>query len=101
MDDILKKGYAVKLDGADHKPTEGRTWYLPHHGVRHTVKRKLRVVFDCRAVFQGTSLNQQRLQGLDLTSSLVGFLIRFRQETVVVMADVEAMFHEVRVSKEE
>ncbi|KAK0147907.1 hypothetical protein N1851_012368 [Merluccius polli] len=31
MVDILKKGYAVKLDVAERKPTEGRTWYLPHH----------------------------------------------------------------------
>lgn len=101
MDDLLKKGYAVKLDSVECKPTEGRTWYLPHHGVRHPVKQKLRVVFDCGASFQGTSLNQQLLQGPDLTSSLVGVLLRFRQETVAVMADVEAMFHQVRVSNED
>ncbi len=101
MDDILKKGYAVELDSAEQEPTEGRTWYLPHHGVRHPVKQKLRVVFDCGASFGGTSLNQQLLQGPDLTSSLVGVLMRFRQETVAVMADVEGMFHQVRVSDED
>ncbi|KAJ8397167.1 hypothetical protein AAFF_G00010210 [Aldrovandia affinis] len=101
MEDILKKGYAVKLNSAECEPTEGRTWYLPHHGVRHPVKQKLRVVFDCGASFQGTSLNQQLLQGPDLTSSLVGVLMRFRQETVAVMADVEAMFHQIRVSHED
>lgn len=78
MDDILKKGYAVKLDSAECEPIEGRTWYLPHHGVRHPVKQKLRIVFDCGASFQGTSLNQQLLQGPDLTSSLMGVLMRFR-----------------------
>lgn len=67
MDDILKKGYAVKLDVADVEPTAGRTWYLSHHRVRHTVKRKLHVAFHCRAVSQGTSLNQQLLHGLNLT----------------------------------
>ncbi|TWW62354.1 hypothetical protein D4764_04G0010010 [Takifugu flavidus] len=41
------------------------------------------------------------LQGLDLTSSLVGVLMRFRQEVVAVMADVEAMFHQVRVRNED
>ncbi|KAK5866387.1 hypothetical protein PBY51_020583 [Eleginops maclovinus] len=101
MDDILKKGHAVKLDSTEQEPTEGRTWYLPHHGVRHPVKQKLRVVFDCGASFGGTSLNQQLLQGPDLTSSLVGVLMRFRQETVAVMADVEAMFYQVRVSNED
>lgn len=101
MDDILKKGYAIKLNDAECKSLEGRTWYLPHHGVRHPVKQRLRVVFDCGASFQGTSLNQHLLQGPDLTSSLVGVLLRFRQEIVAVMADVEAMFHQVRVSKED
>lgn len=62
---------------------------------------KLRVAFDCGASFGGTSLNQELLQGPDLTSSLVGVLMRFQQETVVVMADVEAMFHQVRVSDED
>ena len=43
------------------------------------------------------SLNNKLLQGPDLTNSLVGVLIRFRQENVVIMADIEAMFHQVRV----
>lgn len=57
--------------------------------------------FDCAASFQGTSLNQQLLQGPDLTSSLLGVLIRFRQESVAVMADIEAIFHQVRVNNED
>lgn len=46
MDNMLQKGYAMKLEGDECEPTEGRTWYLPHHGVRHPTKQKLRVVFD-------------------------------------------------------
>ena len=69
--------------------------------VRHPVKLKLCVVFDCGASFQGPLLNQQLLQGLDLTSSLVVVLTRFRQETVAIMANVEAMFHQVRVNRED
>ncbi|KAJ8366529.1 hypothetical protein AAFF_G00350830, partial [Aldrovandia affinis] len=101
MEDILKKGYAVKLNSAECEPTEGSNMVSASPRVRHPVKQKLRVVFDCGASFQGTSLNQQLLQGPDLTSSLVGVLMRFRQETVAVMADVEAMFHQIRVSHED
>ena len=73
-------------------------WYLPHHPVYHPQKpRKVRVVFDCAAKWRGTSLNDQLLQGPDLTQSLVGVLSRFRQERVALMSDVEAMFHQVRV----
>ena len=55
-------------------------------------------MFDCAAKHQGTSLNDQLLQGPDLTNNLVGVLTRFRQEPVALMADVESMFHQVHVS---
>ena len=57
----------------------------------------MRVVFDCAARFRETSLNDQLLQGPDLTNNLTGVLLRFRQETVALMADVEKMFHQVKV----
>ena len=37
------------------------------------------------------------LKGPDLTNSHFGVLTRFRQERVTVLADIEAMFHQVRV----
>ena len=55
------------------------------------------MVFDCSAKFGGTSLNEQLLQGPDLTNSLVGVLTRFRQEPVAFMGDIEAMFYQLRV----
>ena len=55
------------------------------------------MVFDSSAKHCGTSLNDQLLQGPDLTSSPVGVLSRFREEQIALMLDVEAMFHQVRV----
>ena len=76
-------------------------WYLPNHGVYHPRKpEKIRVVFDCNAKFRGTSLNDQLLQGPDLTNSLVGVLARFCQEPVAFIGDIEAMFHQVKVPTE-
>ena len=66
----------------------------------HPRKKKLRIVFDCAAKYEGTSLNDQVLQGPDLTNKLMGVLQRFRQEAVAVMADIEAMFHQVRVNED-
>lgn len=37
------------------------------------------------------------LQGPDLTNKLLGVLLRFRQGSVAVMGDIEAMYHQVRV----
>ncbi|PFX11376.1 hypothetical protein AWC38_SpisGene24930, partial [Stylophora pistillata] len=77
-------------------------WYLPHHPVFHPQKPgKVRVVFDCAAKFKGTSLNDQLLQGPDLTNGLLGVIIRFRQEPVAMVADVEGMFHQVRVAPDD
>lgn len=54
-------------------------------------------MFDCVASFQGKLLNTQLLQRPNLTSSLIGVMTRFRKEPVVLMSDIEAMFHEVHV----
>lgn len=97
MSDIISKGYAESVPARDLERCDSRVWYIPHHGVYHPQKRKMRVVFDCGASFRGTSLNSQLVQGPDLTSSLVGVITRFRKEPVVLMADIEAMFHQVRV----
>ena len=59
-------------------------------------KNKLRVVFDASARFAGSSLNVHLLSGPDLSSSLIGILVRFRQELVEFMADLECMFYQVK-----
>ena len=75
-----------------------RTWFLPHFPVLNSNKPgKLRIVFDCAAEHQGTSLNKVIMQGPDLVNSLVGVLLRFRLDQVALVADIEAMFHQVKV----
>ena len=97
MDDLINKGYTRKV--SEENLDNPNVWYLPHHAVFHPQKPgKVRVVFDCSAKFQGTSLNDQLLQGPDLTNTLVGVLTRFRQEQIAFMSDIEAMFYQVRVS---
>ena len=98
MEDILSKGYVRKVSHDQKSLGEGTAWYIPHHGVYHPHKPgKIRVVFDCSAKFMGKSLNDMLYKGPDLTSSLVGVLLRFREDRVAVMADIESMSHQVRV----
>ncbi|KAG5280606.1 hypothetical protein AALO_G00062020 [Alosa alosa] len=101
MNDIIAKDYAVKVHNNELSRKDGKVWYLPHHGVYHPQKLKIRVVFDCGVPYQGTSLNVQLLQGPDLTSSLFGVITRFRQEQLAIMADVEAMFYQVKVPEDD
>ncbi|KAK0150310.1 hypothetical protein N1851_008772 [Merluccius polli] len=100
MADVIKKGYAEKVPQEQLHRGDGKVWHIPHHGVYHKQKGKLRVVFDCTSTYKGTSLNKELLQGPDLTNTLMGVLLRFRQEPIAVMGDIEAMFHQVRVHGE-
>ena len=99
MKESLAEGYTERVpEGEDAQ--EGRIWYVPHHAVVHPRKDKIRVVYDCSAEFEGTSLNSQLLQGPDYGNSLTGILTRFRKERVALSCDIKAMFNQVAVSKE-
>ncbi|XP_068231995.1 uncharacterized protein [Palaemon carinicauda] len=74
IDKILQNDYAERIPDSLLTAKSGHVWYLPHHGVYSQRKPdKIRVVFDCSAKFNGISLNDQLLQGPDLTNSLIGF----------------------------
>ena len=57
-------------------------------------------MFDCSSSYRGKSLNRELLQGPDLANPLLGILLRFRQEQIAIMADIEAMYYQVRVHEE-
>ena len=98
ISDLLDKGYAKRVPEDRRNRDDGKVWYLPHHSVVHPKKpEKVRVVFDCAARYRGTSLNDRVLRGPDLTKKLVGVLLRFREEPFALMADIEAMYHQIKV----
>ena len=107
MEEYISKGHAKRVqpnegDNPDGLSPKKPIWYLPHHPVTHPQKpEKVRIVFDCAAKYHNTSLNDHLLQGPDFTNSLVGVLLRFRQERVAVMADIEKMFHQVNVKEQD
>ena len=99
MDDFIKRSYAEK---STKEAQEGRTSYIPHHGVyQPSTSGKIRVVFDCSAEFKEVSLNKNLMSGPDLTSQIVGVLTRFHEEPVVIMGDIESIFHQVMVPRED
>ena len=99
MKEMIDKGQAERVPDDELQLTNGRVWYIPHHGVYHPQKPdKIRVVFDASAEFKGESLNRHLLQGPDLTNSLNGVLCRFCKEPIAFTCDVEGMFHQVFVN---
>ncbi|KAL4009495.1 hypothetical protein ACER0C_003347 [Sarotherodon galilaeus] len=91
MEKILSNGHA---EVAPPLKKGEECWYLPTFGVYHPQKpNQIRVVFDSSAQYLGVSLNNVLLTGPDLNNTLVGVLLRFRTESVAIMADIQQMFH--------
>ena len=102
LEEVISAGYAGEVPQNVLDRLDGKVWFIPHHGIYHHKKPdKICVVFNCSAQFHGTSLNNELFQGPDLTNSLVGVLIRFRQDPVAVMGDVQSMFHQVHIPEED
>lgn len=65
----------------------------------YTILKKGR--YGLSLIVQHHSKRPHLMQGPDLTSTLTGVLTRFRKEPIVLMSDIEAMFHQVRVPEED
>lgn len=92
---MLQRGYMEKVPIDELKK---KAWYLTHHAVYHKQKQKIRVVFNCSLKCCGISLNDALYKGPDLTNTLIGVILRFREAPVAFMADIEKMFFQVQVS---
>lgn len=99
--DGIGRGYTERVP--QHLVTcfEGKVWCVLHHGVDHPRKGNLCVTFNCGVKYKGTSRSNMavNLQGPTLSSSFPGVLTSNRQEPVTIMADVQAMFHQVEISQ--
>lgn len=101
INDYVTKGHAQRMTQEEAKVITPKTWYLPHHAdVNPNKPGKVRVVFDAASKFDGVSLNNKLQTGPDLLNSLVRVLMRFRTGRIGVMADIEQMFHQVRVCED-
>ena len=102
MDSFSSSGFARKLSEKGLAKESSTNWYLPFHPVTSPTKPgKVRIVFDAAAEYEGTSLNKNLLSGPDMTNSLDGVPLRFRQGTTGIAADIEGMFHQIRVRGED
>ena len=102
IEEYVDKGYARKLTPKEASAPTPKQWSLPHHPLRKINKLdKVRIIMDAAAKHDGVSLNDKLHTGLDLLNSLVGVLLRFREQRVGLAADIEAMFHQVQTIEED
>ena len=100
MTDLLSRGHAQKVDPTK-KVEKGMVWFVSHHGVYHPKTKKFRVVMACNAEYQGRSLNAELIPGPDNTNLMLGVLLRFRQNSIPYMGDLEQMFYQIHVPEEQ
>ena len=98
----VENGYAVKVNENDNVNGPDQ-WYLPHHGVykKSATEKKLRVVFDAAAKYNGKSLNDALLPGPILQNELPNVLTKFGEGDIGFGADIEAMFSRIRLREED
>ena len=83
-------------------PPPESIWCLPHHPVINPNKPgKMRRFANAASKFGGESLNSNLLTGPDLLNNLVGVLLRFREHPVAVLSDIEGVFMQIAVRKED
>ncbi|XP_058979028.1 uncharacterized protein LOC131802654 isoform X1 [Musca domestica] len=99
--DYEEKGYCRKLSVAERERRSDRTFYLPHFGVKNPNKDGIRIVFDAAAEVQQFSLNKALLPGPDINNSLISILFKFREFPVAVCGDIQEMFHQIVIAKED
>lgn len=95
---LFDNDYAKLLEDISITP---KTWYLPHFGVDNPNKKKLRLVYDAAAKTKGSSLNDYLLVGPDLLMSLMGIMLRFRENKIAITGDIRDMYLRVKIKSDD
>ncbi len=84
IEDMQKRRVAVKLTEHDLERYDGPTHYIPHHEILKPESgfTLLRIVFDSSTQYCGHRLNEYWAKGSNMLRSIIGMLLRFREEIV-------------------
>jgi hypothetical protein len=101
INNLIASGTVVLVDRSEIDKPAGFIWHLPHFFVVNNNKpdKGIRVVFDCAARYNGISLNDILLRGPPSIPYLVGILLRARQHSVALSADITSFYHRIGVDK--
>ncbi|XP_070170737.1 uncharacterized protein [Polyergus mexicanus] len=89
---------------SDENPTLNQAVYIPHHPVlrESSSTTKLRVVFNASCkMSNGSTLNNHLMTGPKLQRDLSSIILRWRQFRYVYTADIEKMFRQIRVHRDD
>ena len=84
------------------QPEPEKIWNLRHHPVVNSNKPgKVRRVENIAAKFKGQSLISNFITGPNLLNNLVGILLRFCENPVATLSDIERMYMQVAIRPED
>ena len=84
------------------QPEFDKIWHLPHHPVVNPNKPgKVRRVANNAVKFRGQSLNSDLITGPDLLNNLVGILLRFLENPVAILSDIDGLFMQIAIRHED
>ena len=95
VESYLSQGHARRVESGDGHAK----WMLPHHPVLHPLKLGKVSSFRLRSIIS-RSLVEQRIT-FWTRSATIGVLLRFRLGRIAFTADIQLMFHQVYVAKED
>ena len=97
IQDMIDRGVARKLTKSELEAYDGPIHYVSHHEVVRPDSKStpVRIVFNTSAKYMGHALNEYWAKGPDLLNSLLGVLIRFRENEVALIGDIKKMYHSV------
>ncbi|KAL0829434.1 hypothetical protein ABMA28_004206 [Loxostege sticticalis] len=104
MTEYESQGHMEKVPVNEKERNTNLTYYLPHHAVLRptSLSTKLRVVFDGSAAPETQkSLNDELLIGCSLQPDIRDLITRWRQHQFVLVADIQKMYRQILVSKED
>lgn len=99
MNKHLSKDYIIEASKEGFE-READCWCIPYHPVINPKKPiNLRIVFDCAAICQGYSLNDQLVRRSNTVNSLVSVFLRHRLGETALNADIEETLFQVRIPR--
>ena len=102
--DMINRGVARKLSPREIEEWKGPSFYISHLAVVNEKSKStpVRIVFNSSQVYHGISLNQCLAKGPDsFRNSILGILLRYREEKIALVGDIKKMFHSVFLNNKE
>lgn len=95
----IERGVARKLTKEEIEDYNGPVFYISHHEVLKLESKTTpyHIVFNSSANFHGHVLNEYYAKGPDTLNNLLGVILRFREEPVAIIGDIEKKFHSISI----